>query len=327
MLSPIPAFFLAAFLPLIPRWCPGHLIWSIPMVTHSNSAILACTSDRRERNTADSAMYAYCSSTIVRHEESHMPSAIDRCLHRAPSQLDSLLRCMFPLPDCPWVGSCVGLRNYRYFLLFLLSVLSLSCLVFGSSVYVLVARGDSAADSGASWTQRIGDTIQDRPTEFALGIFLAGVILSVFILLTYHLNLLRKGETTNESLRGTYRRHINYYNHGFVNNLRRVFTDIPPSQLDFLSEEVLPGSIPGIARSRDEMRRRRGFDALSPRFNTRTMQVDERKQPDEEIGSGTNQGAGSGPNTPYTAYQHADHDETNNLLEPLSPNGNQHSSY
>lgn len=53
---------------------------------------------------------------------------------------------------CPWVGNCVGKRNYRYFYLFILSLSLLTIYVFAFNiVYVALSEYAVRCWSGAGW--------------------------------------------------------------------------------------------------------------------------------------------------------------------------------
>jgi hypothetical protein len=105
------------------------------------------------------------------------------------------------------------------------------------------------------WTTEIKSSISDRWPVFVCAIFSFMVFLSVFCLLIYHLNLLRLGETTNESVRGTFTRNINRFNRGFWQNAReRLCGPLEESRLDFLTSEVKPDSLPGMSEKSAPLR-------------------------------------------------------------------------
>lgn len=88
---------------------------------------------------------------------------------------------------CPWIGNCVGKRNYIKFFKFLLSVNCASFTAFGTSLGH-VSNYQYAKDQGII-------------LSFILAIFLFFVLFFICGLLIFHLYLISNGLTTNEKIK------------------------------------------------------------------------------------------------------------------------------
>lgn len=115
---------------------------------------------------------------------------------------------------CPWLGQCVGRRNYRYFFVFV-TFITLSCFfVAGTSIalLVLVSKDDS---------NDFEEAIRLHPASMYCFLICAIFGLITGRLLSFHLYLLTVGLTTNEELCGTYG-DGHPFNHGFVANFSEL---------------------------------------------------------------------------------------------------------
>ncbi|XP_057307130.1 palmitoyltransferase ZDHHC14-like isoform X1 [Hydractinia symbiolongicarpus] len=97
---------------------------------------------------------------------------------------------------CPWVGNCVGKRNYRYFYLFLVSLSFLCVYIFACNVAHLVLRSNKK--------NSFLDALKETPTSALVSIICFFSVWSVVGLAGFHTYLVSSNLTTNEDIKGTW---------------------------------------------------------------------------------------------------------------------------
>uniref|UniRef100_A0A3B3SSC0 Palmitoyltransferase n=1 Tax=Paramormyrops kingsleyae TaxID=1676925 RepID=A0A3B3SSC0_9TELE len=97
---------------------------------------------------------------------------------------------------CPWVGNCVGKRNYRYFYLFTLSLSLLTIYIFAFDIVHVVMR---SVDSG------FVSTLKESPGTYPFDVVICFFTLwSVVGLTGFHTYLISLNQTTNEDIKGSW---------------------------------------------------------------------------------------------------------------------------
>ncbi|XP_072983406.1 probable protein S-acyltransferase 4, partial [Typha latifolia] len=130
---------------------------------------------------------------------------------------------------CPWVGQCIGLRNYRFFFLFVSSSTFLCIYIFTLSwMNILEERKNYNNSLCKSMTGEVLSLVLIGYTF--IGVWFVGG------LTVFHSYLISTNQTTYENFRYRYDKKENPYNKGMLNNLKDVFfSKIPPSMNDFRS--------------------------------------------------------------------------------------------
>jgi palmitoyltransferase ZDHHC5/8 len=118
---------------------------------------------------------------------------------------------------CPWLSNCVGKRNYRYFLQFLISLTLHMIIILTISILMIYFNSNDL-------------TAAPVIASLVLMIVVSLLLIPIGGLTGFHLILVSRGRTTNEQVTGKFRSGVNPFDMGLIKNWSSTLcTTVSPS--------------------------------------------------------------------------------------------------
>jgi len=124
---------------------------------------------------------------------------------------------------CPWVGNCIGKRNYSWFLAFVNVSALLVIYSFGMAIWNLKKLADNFKDS-SNISEDEAWRLAMRESPYSMILLGIALVFGAFIftLCGYHHYLLCANNTTNENLKKTFTATSNPFKQKYFDNLNEI---------------------------------------------------------------------------------------------------------
>ena len=100
---------------------------------------------------------------------------------------------------CPWLGTCIGKKNYKQFYLFLLSLFIEILLLF--IMCILIMNNNSLNDNKLD----LKETLKSYPFTIVFATLAVPALIFVGVMLAFHTYLIAKNMTTKELMTGKWK--------------------------------------------------------------------------------------------------------------------------
>lgn len=129
------------------------------------------------------------------------------------------------LHNCPWIGTCVGRGNYRFFLIFLTYLNFLSWFLQAVCIWYLWLKNNEQTDVS------LKSTLTSAIPALTMVILCFAFVFMAFTmpLYVFHIYLTVTGQTTNEKLKNMFADTGSPFNEGLIRNVSRIFCAVQPA--------------------------------------------------------------------------------------------------
>mmetsp|Transcript_41399 Transcript_41399/g.93408 ORF Transcript_41399/g.93408 Transcript_41399/m.93408 type:complete len:309 (+) Transcript_41399:2-928(+) len=123
---------------------------------------------------------------------------------------------------CPWIGNCIGKRNYWLFYSFVSFTGAVNTVVLATSVAQLGVICSELQDISADVGGALLETLRQEPLTAAVAVYCVCIVWFTVGLCGYHNYLVCTNQTTYEQIKGTYSGTSNPFNRGLYGNCQDV---------------------------------------------------------------------------------------------------------
>ena len=202
-------YIITVSLLIIVSFCDPGIILSFPMKKR-------IIEDRRESKVFQLGYiknYKYCDTcSIIRPSRSTHCGDCNNCVEKFDHH-------------CPWIGTCVGKRNYKYFYFFLFILNFLICLIIIFCLYYLIKRITEIVkeNNHLEENEKIKNIASYSLTEVIMSLYIIiyeGLVM-IFVtgLFIYHTKLVLKNMTTKEDIKKFWE---NPQGNPYIRNLNKI---------------------------------------------------------------------------------------------------------